>query len=86
MEKGEALELMAACIKRNMKGLTAKVSGPLKAGPLERKVRPEGRRGRPPWKSAQPTKKRWATEVAQRCKNDSWLSSAAPSAARPQKA
>ena len=27
MEKGEALELMAACIKRNMKGLTPWLTG-----------------------------------------------------------
>ncbi len=27
MEKGEALELMAACIKRNMKGLTPHITG-----------------------------------------------------------
>jgi len=36
--------------------LTAKVSGPQNAGPLDRKA----------------TKKRWATKAAQRCKNDSW--------------
>ena len=39
LEKGEALESMQACIKRNMKGLTAKVSGPQNAGPLDRRVR-----------------------------------------------
>nr|BCU00758.1 hypothetical protein [uncultured bacterium] len=67
MEKGEALELMAACIKRNMKGLTAKVSGPQNAGPLERRVRPEGQKGAPsledvrsPRKSAGPRKRRSA--------------------------
>ena len=47
LEKGEALELMAACMTRNMKGLTAKVSGWLKASPLERRVRPEGLKGAP---------------------------------------
>ena len=39
MEKGEALELMAACMTRNMKGLTNKVSGWPKVSPLERMVR-----------------------------------------------
>ena len=47
MEKGKALELMAACMTRNVKGLTAKVSGWLKASPLERRVRPEGQKGAP---------------------------------------
>ena len=47
MEKGEALELMAACMTRNMKGLTAKVSGWLKASPLERRVRPKGQKAAP---------------------------------------
>ena len=47
LEKGEALELMAACMTRNMKGLTAKISGPQNAGPLERRVRPEGQKGAP---------------------------------------
>ena len=37
---------MLACIKRNMKGLTAKVSGWLKASPLERRVDPKAKRGR----------------------------------------
>ena len=37
---------MAARIKRVM-GLTAKVSGPQNAGPLERRVRPEGQKGAP---------------------------------------
>lgn len=32
MEKGEALELMAACIKRNMKGLTPELRGFCEAG------------------------------------------------------
>ena len=45
-EQGEALEGMAARIKRVM-GLTAKVSGWLKASPLERRVRPEGQKGAP---------------------------------------
>ena len=58
---------MLACIKRNMKGLTAKVSGWLKASPLERRVRPEGQKGAPsleegrgPRKSAGPRKRRSA--------------------------
>ena len=65
MEKGEALESMQACIKRNMKGLTAKVSGPQNAGPLDRRVRPEGQKEAPglgqrrsPPKSAGPRKRR----------------------------
>ena len=45
-EQGEALEGMAARIERLM-GLTAKVSGPQNAGPLERRVRPEGQKGAP---------------------------------------
>ena len=56
---------MLACIKRNMKGLTAKVSGWLKASPLERRVRPEGQKGAPsledvrsPRKTAGPRKRR----------------------------
>ena len=44
-EQGEALEGMAARIERLM-GLTAKVSGPQNAGPLDRTVRPEGQRKR----------------------------------------
>ena len=51
---------MAARIERVM-GLTAKVSGPQNAGPLDRKVRPEGQKeapglgpGRGPRKSAGP--------------------------------
>ena len=57
---------MAARIKRVM-GLTAKVSGWLKASPLERRVRPEGQKGAPsledghnPRKSAGPRKRRSA--------------------------
>ena len=46
MEKGGALEQVAARIER-VKGLTAKVSGPQNAGPLERRVRPEGQKGAP---------------------------------------
>ena len=46
LEQGRALEQLAACIKRVM-GLTAKVSGWLKASPLERRVRPEGQKGAP---------------------------------------
>ncbi len=37
---------MAARIKRVM-GLTAKVSGPQNAGPLDRRVRPEGQKEAP---------------------------------------
>ena len=50
-----------------MRGLTAKVSGPQNAGPLDRKVRPEGQKGAPclkegrsPRKSAEPRKRRSA--------------------------
>ena len=46
LEHGGALEQVAARIKRVM-GLTAKVSGPQNAGPLERRVRPEGQKGEP---------------------------------------
>ena len=46
LEQGGALEQVAARIKRVM-GLTAKVSGPQNAGPLDRKVRPEGQKGTP---------------------------------------
>ena len=46
LEQGRALEQVAARIKRVM-GLTAKVSGWLKASPLDRKVRPEGQKGAP---------------------------------------
>ena len=45
-ETCEALEQVAARMKRVM-GLTAKVSGWLKASPLERRVRPEGQKGAP---------------------------------------
>ena len=52
---------------RNMKGLTAKVSGPQNAGPLDRRVRPEGQKGTPcleegrsPRKRAGPRKRRSA--------------------------
>ena len=48
-------------------GLTAKVSGPQNAGPLDRRVRPEGQKGahglaegRDPPKSAGPRKRRSA--------------------------
>ena len=61
---------MLACIKRNMKGLTAKVSGPQNAGPLDRRVRPEGQKGAPsleegrgPRKSAGPRKRRSAARM-----------------------
>ncbi len=46
LEQGRALEQVAARIKRVM-GLTAKVSGPQNAGPLDRRVRPEGQKGAP---------------------------------------
>ena len=80
MEKGEALELMAACMTRNMKGLTAKVSGPQNAGPLDRRVRPEGQKGTPcleegrsPRKSAGPRKRR---STARMIAGGAWLASA----------
>ena len=63
LEQGGALEQVAARIERVM-GLTAKVSGWLKASPLERRVRPEGQKGAPsledgrsPRKSAGPRKR-----------------------------
>ena len=50
-----------------MEGLTAKVSGPQNAGPLDRRVRPEGQKGAPrledvrsPRKNAGPRKRRSA--------------------------
>jgi len=46
LEQGGALEQVGARIERVM-GLTAKVSGWLKASPLERRVRPEGQKGAP---------------------------------------
>ena len=46
LEQGRALEQVGARMKRVM-GLTAKVSGWLKASPLERRVRPEGQKGAP---------------------------------------
>ena len=46
LEQGGALERVAARMKRVM-GLTAKISGWLKASPLERRVRPEGQKGAP---------------------------------------
>ena len=64
LEQGGALERVAARIKRVI-GLTAKVSGPQNAGPLDRRVRPEGQKGalelgqgRSPPKSAGPRKRR----------------------------
>ena len=55
---------------RNMKGLTAKVSGWLKASQLERRVRPEGQKGAPrledgrsPRKSAGPRRRRIAARM-----------------------
>ena len=69
MEQGGALEQVAARIKRVM-GLTAKVSGPQNAGPLDRRVRPEGQKGTPyleegrgPRKSAGPGKRRSAARM-----------------------
>ena len=66
LEQGGALEQVAARIERVM-GLTAKVSGPQNAGPLDRRVRPEGQKGAPsledvrsPRKSAGPRKRRSA--------------------------
>ena len=50
MEKGEALESMQACIKRNMKGLTAKVSGG-EAVRLTAKLDPKAKRERPALKT-----------------------------------
>ena len=51
-------------------GLTAKVSGPQNAGPLDRRVRPEGQQGAPgledgrsPRKSAGPRKRRSAASM-----------------------
>ncbi len=46
MKARKSLEQVAARIERVM-GLTAKVSGWLKASPLERRVRPEGQKGAP---------------------------------------
>ena len=55
------------------KGLTAKVSGPQNAGPLDRRVRPEGQQGAPgledgrsPRKSAGPRKRRSAARMIAR--------------------
>ena len=60
--------------------LTAKVSGPQNAGPLERKVRPEGQKGAPgledvrsPGKTAGPRKRR---STARRIAGGAWLASA----------
>ena len=51
-------------------GLTAKVSGPQNAGPLDRRVRPEGQKGAPrledvrsPGKTAGPRKRRSAARM-----------------------
>ena len=55
---------------RVLNRLTAKVSGPQNAGPLDRKVRPEGQKGAPsleegrsPGKSAGPRKRRSAARM-----------------------
>ena len=70
---------MAARMKRVM-GLTAKVSGWLKASPLERRVRPEGQKGAPslddvrsPRKTAGPRKRRSAARMIA---GGAWLASA----------
>ena len=69
LEQGGALERVAARIERVM-GLTAKVSGRQNAGPLDRRVRPEGQKeapgleqGRSPRKSAGPRKRRSAARM-----------------------
>ena len=79
MEQGGALEQVAARIKRVM-GLTAKVSGPQNAGPLDRRVRPEGQKGAPsleegrsPRKTAGPRKRR---STARMIAGGAWLASA----------
>ena len=63
-----------------MKGLTAKVSGPQNAGPLDRRVRPEGQKGAPslddvrsPRKTAGPRKRRSAARMIA---GGAWLASA----------
>ena len=70
---------MAARIERVM-GLTAKVSGPQNAGPLDRRVRPEGQKEAPsledvrsPRKSAEPRKRR---STARMIAGGAWLASA----------
>ena len=79
LEQGRALEQLTARIGGVM-GLTAKVSGPQNAGPLDRKVRPEGQKGAPgledvrdPRKTAGPRKRRSA---ARRIAGGVWLASA----------
>ena len=79
LEQGGALEQVAARIKR-VRGLTAKVSGPQNAGPLDRRVRPEGQKGAPsleegrsPGKSAGPRKRRSAARMIA---GGAWLASA----------
>ena len=69
LEQGRALEQVGARMKRVM-GLTAKVSGPQNAGPLDRRVRPEGQKGTPcleegrgPRKNAGPRKRRSAARM-----------------------
>ena len=63
-----------------MQSLTAKVSGPQNAGPLDRRVRPEGQKGAPrledgrcPRKTAGPRKRR---STARRIAGGAWLASA----------
>ncbi len=60
--------------------LTAKVSGPQNAGPLDRRVRPEGQKGAPsleegrsPGKTAGPRKRRSAASMIA---GGAWLASA----------
>ena len=79
LEQGGALEQVGARMKRVM-GLTAKVSGPQNAGPLDRRVRPEGQKGTPcleegrsPRKSAGPRKRR---STARMIAGGAWLASA----------
>ena len=66
--------------KRMRERLTAKVSGPQNAGPLDRRVRPEGQKGAPgledvrsPGKTAGPGKRRSAARMIA---GGAWLASA----------
>ncbi len=63
---------MLACIKRNMKGLTAKGKRPAEPVRLTAELDPKAKGDAQPSTRAQPKKNRWATEAAQRCKKDSW--------------
>ena len=62
---------MLACIKRNMKGLTAKVSGG-EAVRLTAELDPKAKRERLALDKGAAHEKHWATEATQRCKKDSW--------------